>query len=536
MVVYTPPFTHRKLVEQVVAAGEAVSSPPSPGPNVPDARAIAAATSDGRCLVVTSGWAIPSTTRSRRCSPRARSAPWRSTATGLTTTRTGFPGPRPRRTADRWSTRRLQHNLNAVRDRRARRPRSRTTGTASPIRTGRCADTELLVVDFASGATAHLFITWAADLAIYDPKANDRERINVQYLVGARGHRLLLRDPGRPARAFRRRARARCRSGPSSRSRRRSTTATSRTSSRVGPSSARPRTPASTSRSCTQPWRVPGIASPPPGSLDRCPRRSQLAAILSHGPPTWDALSVLLNLENVGNPALSSASSRTLTIAVPPYLPWNTRSRSFQKTDATGVEIRASHDPYISKNTFPLPNQILTSSPTTRFISFISMRWIRPLPLQPEFVCLEACVPSIHTPFQRDFPTSPSKSVDVVVLILELGVFNDVINTYLCAFKSSASFFNNPFKEELCSNTVEQIENTTELRWNRVHKFRAKIHLFLELGPYDIKTAETQEELIESFRLRHLSILRRYSRRLIGLGSIFSRSVRPHSPPPDCRE
>jgi len=51
----------------------------------------------------------------------------------------------------------------------------------------------------AHPATAHLFITWAADLAIYDPKANDRERMDVQYMVGSKGHlvRFETRD-GRP--------------------------------------------------------------------------------------------------------------------------------------------------------------------------------------------------------------------------------------------------------------------------------------------------------------------------------------------------
>jgi putative hemolysin len=50
---------------------------------------------------------------------------------------------------------------------------------------------------------------------------------------------------------------------------------------------------------------------------------------------------------------------------------------------------------------------------------------------------------------------------------------------------------------------VEQIKDTTQLRWNRVHKFRTKVPLRIDLGPYTIKTAETMPELIESFRLRH---------------------------------
>jgi len=50
---------------------------------------------------------------------------------------------------------------------------------------------------------------------------------------------------------------------------------------------------------------------------------------------------------------------------------------------------------------------------------------------------------------------------------------------------------------------VSQFKQSTQLRWNRVHKFKAKINLNIEIGAYIVKTAETPEELIESFRLRH---------------------------------
>lgn len=50
---------------------------------------------------------------------------------------------------------------------------------------------------------------------------------------------------------------------------------------------------------------------------------------------------------------------------------------------------------------------------------------------------------------------------------------------------------------------VHQIKQTSQLKWNRISKFRPKIKMAIELGPYLLKTAETQEELIESFKLRH---------------------------------
>ncbi len=50
---------------------------------------------------------------------------------------------------------------------------------------------------------------------------------------------------------------------------------------------------------------------------------------------------------------------------------------------------------------------------------------------------------------------------------------------------------------------VEQIKNKTQLRWNRVHKFKAKIIINIDAGPYIIKTALISKELMDSFKLRH---------------------------------
>jgi putative hemolysin len=50
---------------------------------------------------------------------------------------------------------------------------------------------------------------------------------------------------------------------------------------------------------------------------------------------------------------------------------------------------------------------------------------------------------------------------------------------------------------------VDQIRSSAQLRWNGVHKFRVKVPMHLELGPYTIRTADTIVELMESFRLRH---------------------------------
>jgi predicted dehydrogenase len=54
----------------------------------------------------------------------------------------------------------------------------------------KCADTESMVVHYAEGGVAHLFITWAADLATHSTEGNDREHIDLFYLVTDQGWRL----------------------------------------------------------------------------------------------------------------------------------------------------------------------------------------------------------------------------------------------------------------------------------------------------------------------------------------------------------
>lgn len=50
---------------------------------------------------------------------------------------------------------------------------------------------------------------------------------------------------------------------------------------------------------------------------------------------------------------------------------------------------------------------------------------------------------------------------------------------------------------------LQQIRNETTLRWHRVNKFKPQIRLSFEVGNYLVKTAETIEELRQSFKLRN---------------------------------
>jgi predicted dehydrogenase len=53
----------------------------------------------------------------------------------------------------------------------------------------KCNDTEFMKLNFNGGA-AHLFITWAADLEVFSKEGNDREHIDIIYMITDKGWRL----------------------------------------------------------------------------------------------------------------------------------------------------------------------------------------------------------------------------------------------------------------------------------------------------------------------------------------------------------
>ncbi len=50
-----------------------------------------------------------------------------------------------------------------------------------------CRDTESMKLDFEGNGSAHLFITWAADLAVHSTNGNDREHIDQCFMVTDQG-------------------------------------------------------------------------------------------------------------------------------------------------------------------------------------------------------------------------------------------------------------------------------------------------------------------------------------------------------------
>lgn len=51
----------------------------------------------------------------------------------------------------------------------------------------KCNDTEMMKVDFDNGASSVLFITWAADLEVFDQDGNDRVHYGIQHLITSKG-------------------------------------------------------------------------------------------------------------------------------------------------------------------------------------------------------------------------------------------------------------------------------------------------------------------------------------------------------------
>jgi len=197
--IFTPPFTRRALVEQGVAAGKRIITTKPLASTLEDARAISEATKDGRCLVIykrTGDAGIQSLKRllvSREVGDLMLYrhdwvhhfpywAPW-----AMDPKKNGGP------LVDA-----VIHNLNTVRHLADREVVGFGYHGYRLTQKFAIPDTELLVLDFEGGATAQLFITWAADLAIYDRKANDRERININYVVTS--ERYLLRFETREGR------------------------------------------------------------------------------------------------------------------------------------------------------------------------------------------------------------------------------------------------------------------------------------------------------------------------------------------------
>ena len=81
----------------------------------------------------------------------------------------------------------MVHNLNKARYLMNREPVSLTYFSDNHVQNLKCNDTEGMKIDFEGNASAHLFITWAADLEVYNSAANDREHYGIAHYITDKG-------------------------------------------------------------------------------------------------------------------------------------------------------------------------------------------------------------------------------------------------------------------------------------------------------------------------------------------------------------
>ncbi len=82
------------------------------------------------------------------------------------------------------------HNLNTSRYLMNRPATQCTFFSDNHAHNLKCNDTESMKIDFKNNGSAHLFITWAADLEVFSQEGNDREHIDIMYMVTDQGWRL----------------------------------------------------------------------------------------------------------------------------------------------------------------------------------------------------------------------------------------------------------------------------------------------------------------------------------------------------------
>jgi predicted dehydrogenase len=189
---FVPPWLRRPLVEKAAATGKHILATKPIAASAEDAQAIVRATSKVRCGVLygRSGDGFATTTRRVLLSGEIGK---------LALYRQDWLHHYPQ-----WNTWALDpvknggpfmdamiHNLNLARYLMGR-PMAAATFFSDKLAhpTLTCADTESMKVDFAGGGCAYLFITWAADLAVHSKDGNDREHIDVFYMVTDQGWRL----------------------------------------------------------------------------------------------------------------------------------------------------------------------------------------------------------------------------------------------------------------------------------------------------------------------------------------------------------
>lgn len=81
----------------------------------------------------------------------------------------------------------MVHNLNKARYLMGSKTESVCFSSDNHVQGLKCNDTEAMKINFEGNAAAHLFITWAADLEVYNPVANEREHYGIAHYITDQG-------------------------------------------------------------------------------------------------------------------------------------------------------------------------------------------------------------------------------------------------------------------------------------------------------------------------------------------------------------
>jgi predicted dehydrogenase len=195
---FVPPQVRRGLVEQAAAAGKAVIATKPLASDEPECAAIAAATAKIPFAVIYGRTGNPTMEALKDLFEAGTLGKlalykqdwihhypqWNSWATDPKANGGPFMDA-------------MIHNLNAACYLMGRTPLRGTLFADSHSHPElACKDTEFLKLDFAGGGSAHLFITWAADLQVWSTAGNEREHIDQFFLVTDQGWRLTLGEGG----------------------------------------------------------------------------------------------------------------------------------------------------------------------------------------------------------------------------------------------------------------------------------------------------------------------------------------------------
>jgi len=189
---FVPPWLRRPLAEKAAAAGKHILATKPIAASAEDAQAMVRAAAKVRCGILygRSGDGFAHTTRQVLASGEIGKLAlyrqdwlhhypqWNNWA--LDPVKNGGPFMDA-----------MIHNLNLARYLMGRPMTAATFFSdklAHPALT--CADTESMKVDFAGNGCAYIFITWAADLAVHSTDGNNREHIDIFYMVTDQGWRL----------------------------------------------------------------------------------------------------------------------------------------------------------------------------------------------------------------------------------------------------------------------------------------------------------------------------------------------------------